>query len=53
MLPVALALLITAVNPTYISPLYHQSAGQILLALAAAMVIAGSVAIQKIIDIKV
>jgi tight adherence protein B len=52
-LPIFLGLLITVINPAYVRPLYHTSTGQMMLAVAVAMVIAGSLAIQRIIDIKV
>lgn len=52
-LPVFLLLAITALNPTYVSPLYNESAGRILLVIAAVMVILGSLVIKRIVDIKV
>jgi len=53
LLPVGLALFITLLNPSYISPLFHRSAGQVMLAIGLAMLIAGSIALQKIMDIEV
>jgi len=53
LLPVGLLVLITAINPSYMEPLYTHPLGRILLAFAAAMVVAGSLVIKRIIDIKV
>lgn len=53
LLPVGLLLLITAINPSYMEPLYTHPLGRILLAFAAVMVVAGSLVIKRIIDIKV
>lgn len=52
-LPIFLLAVITVLNPDYIQPLYHHSAGRILLVFVAMMVTAGSLVIRKIIDIKV
>src|SRR4029079_5343107 len=52
-LPIFLLVVITLLNPDYIQPLYHHSAGRILLVFVAMMVTAGSLVIRKIIDIKV
>jgi tight adherence protein B len=53
LLPVGLLVLITAINPSYMEPLYTHPLGRILLAFAAVMVVAGSLVIKRIIDIKV
>jgi tight adherence protein B len=53
LLPVSLALFITLINPSYISPLFTTAGGQIILTVAAVMVISGSIAIKRIVDIKV
>jgi tight adherence protein B len=45
--------LITLINPEYMAPLYSNTAGRILLLIAALMVISGSMVIRKIVDIKV
>jgi tight adherence protein B len=52
-LPVALLLIISAMNPTYVSPLYHTATGHVLLVLGACMVITGSLVIKRIVDIEV
>jgi tight adherence protein B len=52
-LPIALALFLPLVSHGYLDPLLHRSTGQLLLVVAAVMVAAGSVAIGKIVDIKV
>jgi tight adherence protein B len=52
-LPVALLAIITLVNPEYMSPLYDEPIGRLLLAVAGGMVVAGSLVIKRIVDIKV
>jgi tight adherence protein B len=52
-LPVGLLALITLINPEYMEPLYTSTLGRVLLALAAVMVVAGSLVIRKIVNIKV
>ena len=52
-LPVGLLVLITLINPEYMEPLYTSTLGRVLLALAAVMVVAGSLVIRKIVNIKV
>jgi tight adherence protein B len=52
-LPVFLLLVITLLNPSYISPLYSHTGGRVLLGLAIVMVTSGSLVIRKIINIKV
>jgi tight adherence protein B len=52
-LPVMLLVVITLLNPRYMSPLYTHSTGRILLVLAAVMVTCGSLVIRRIINIKV
>jgi tight adherence protein B len=52
-IPIVLLAAITAINPAYVSPLYHTSLGHLLLCVATAMVIAGSVVIKNIVNIKV
>jgi tight adherence protein B len=52
LLPVALLLAISVLNPTYIGPLFNESSGRILLAVAAVMVITGSLVIKRIVNIK-
>jgi tight adherence protein B len=52
-LPVFLLVIISVLNPDYISPLYSHAGGRVLLLVAAVMVTAGSLVIRKIITIKV
>ena len=52
-LPVVLLVLITLINPEYVSPLYDKTAGRFFLGLAAVMVVSGSLVIRRIVNIKV
>ena len=52
-LPVGLLLAITAINPGYTKPLFETSGGRIALLIAGMMVVAGSLVIKKIVNIKV
>ncbi len=52
-LPAFLLGAILVINPKYVQPLFDKSAGRALLGLAVLMVIAGSLAIRRIVDIKV
>ena len=52
-LPVALMLIIALVNPGYLDPLLHTSGGRVALVVAALMALAGSLAIRKIVNIKI
>ena len=52
-IPGALLLIITAMNPGYMAPLYETSTGHLLLAVAGAMVVAGSLVIKRIVEIKI
>jgi tight adherence protein B len=51
--PVGLIMFIGMVNPNYLDPLFKTAAGNVLLAVAAGMMIAGSLVMKKIADIKV
>jgi tight adherence protein B len=51
-LPVVLLVLITALNPKYVAPLYTEPLGRALLVVAGVMVVAGSLVIKKIVNIK-
>jgi tight adherence protein B len=51
-LPVSLALILSTLNPGYMSPLFTHTVGRALLVLAAIMVVAGSLAIKKIVEIE-
>jgi tight adherence protein B len=52
-LPLVLLLIITVINPGYMSVMYHSSAGKVLLVLGAISVTAGSFVIKKIVNIRV
>jgi tight adherence protein B len=53
LLPVGLLLIITAINRDYMEPLFSQTGGRLMLGFATTMIIAGSLVIRKIVDIKV
>jgi tight adherence protein B len=52
-LPVVIVLMLQIINPHYLHPLVSSLAGKIVLGFAVAMCAAGSLAIKKIVDIKV
>jgi tight adherence protein B len=52
-LPVGLALILTILGHDYMKPLYHETLGQVLMVVAALMVITGSWMIGKIVDIRI
>jgi tight adherence protein B len=52
-LPIGLLLFITAISPAYMRPLYEEPLGRVFLVVAAVMLLAGSLVIKKIVDIKV
>jgi tight adherence protein B len=52
-LPVGLLLLISAINPAYMKPLFHHTSGKVILAVGATMIVAGSLVIKKIVEIKI
>jgi tight adherence protein B len=52
LLPIILLATISILNPTYVEPLYKETFGRVLLAVAAVMLVAGSLVIKKIVDIK-
>lgn len=52
-LPVGILVMISILNSDYIAPLFSETLGRLFLALAAGMIIAGSVVIGKIVDIEV
>jgi tight adherence protein B len=52
-IPIVLLLAISALNPDYVSPLYGETLGRVLLGMASVMVVAGSLVIGKIVNIKV
>jgi tight adherence protein B len=52
-LPVALVVLVSLINPHYIRPLFHTTAGIIGLSIGAAMVLSGFLIIRRIVNIKI
>jgi len=52
-IPLVLLLAISALNPDYVGPLYAETLGRLLLGVATVMVVAGSLIIGKIVNIKV
>jgi tight adherence protein B len=52
-LPVGLLLIITAINPQYMKPLFEHPIGRLLLVAAAVLVVGGSLVIKRIVNIKV
>lgn len=53
MLPVAMLIFISMINPRYVHPLFHSTAGLIALGIAITLVVMGGLVIKKIIEIKV
>jgi Flp pilus assembly protein TadB len=47
-----LLLLISAINPSYMHPLFTHTSGRVMLGVGAAMIVAGSLVIKKIVNIK-
>lgn len=52
-LPVGLAAIILVINPTFFAPMWREGLGKALVAMAAAMVAAGSMWIRRIVSIEV
>jgi tight adherence protein B len=52
-LPVGLLVIISILNPDYMKPLVNRTAGQLMLVVAALMVIAGSLVIKRIVNIRI
>jgi tight adherence protein B len=53
LLPPALMVVISLINPNYLDPLFSTGGGRLLLVIGTFMVILGSLAIKKIVEIKV
>jgi tight adherence protein B len=51
-LPFVLALVITIINPEFMSPLYHTSTGQMLIFMALGLMTLGSLVLKKIVSFK-
>jgi tight adherence protein B len=52
-LPVVLAGAISAISPTYLTPLFHTTAGHAMIVLAVVLLVMGSLVIKKIVTIEV
>ncbi|HYX77837.1 MAG TPA: type II secretion system F family protein, partial [Solirubrobacterales bacterium] len=52
-IPPLLLVAISLINPEYLRPLFHTGTGNVLLGIAAGMVVAGSLVIKRIVNIKV
>jgi tight adherence protein B len=52
-LPVVLLIVISLLNPHYMHPLVSQTFGKVMLVIAALLIVAGSLVIKKIVDIKI
>ena len=52
LLPVVLLAAISALNPRYVEPLFSTTPGRVMLIAAAVMVVAGSLVIKRIVNIK-
>ncbi|MEK6275164.1 MAG: type II secretion system F family protein [Actinomycetota bacterium] len=52
LLPIILLATISLLNPTYVEPLFQETFGRVLLTVAGVMLVAGSLVIKKIVDIK-
>jgi tight adherence protein B len=53
LLPLFLLIVITLINPSYMDVLYDSTSGRVLLVLAGVFVVAGSLVIKRIVNIKV
>jgi tight adherence protein B len=51
-LPPAVLLILTVINPHYVSPLFHSNGGQVMLGLVVILICAGSVVMRRITDIR-
>jgi tight adherence protein B len=51
-LPIFVGIIVTLLNPAYMSPLYHTGTGQKVLALGLAMIVVGSAILKKIVSFK-
>jgi len=52
-LPIVLLAIITTINPEYMQPMFDTPLGRLLLIAAGLMVVAGSLVIKRVVDIKV
>jgi len=52
-MPIFLVLAIYIIFPQYLDPLFHKTVGQFALVVAAILVVMGSLAIKRIVEIKV
>jgi tight adherence protein B len=47
-LPIAAAVLLTAINPSYMSPLWHTSSGRLLALVVLTMIVCGSIVLRRV-----
>jgi tight adherence protein B len=52
-LPIALLVIVSLINPHYIHPLFHRTAGVVALGLGAVMLVTGFLVIRRIVNIRV
>jgi tight adherence protein B len=52
-IPPLLLIAISLINPEYLRPLFHTGTGNVLLGLAVALVVAGSLVIKRMVNVKV
>ena len=52
-LPLVLLAAISLINPSYMAPLFNTSGGQIMLLIGGTLVLVGSLAIKRIVDVRV
>jgi len=52
-IPPLLLVAISLINPEYLRPLFHTGTGNVLLGLAVALVVAGSLVIKRMVNVKV
>lgn len=53
LMPVGLLIMISIINPTYVHPLFHQTAGLVALGIGGALIITGGLIIRRIVDVDV
>ncbi|MGC9221192.1 MAG: type II secretion system F family protein [Solirubrobacteraceae bacterium] len=53
LMPVAILILISIINPTYVHPLFHTTVGLVGLGIGFVLIVGGALTIRRIVDIKV
>jgi tight adherence protein B len=51
-LPICIAIVVTLMNPVYMSPLYHSATGQKLIGAGVVMILMGSAMLKKTVSFK-